>query len=72
MSTKNKVLQFGKHQGKNIEDVPHDYLLWLRNSTEETLEMCEEEIERRDKIVNRQHSIDRNKNNFVDDDDVPF
>lgn len=72
MSTKNKIIQFGKHQGKSIEDIPHDYLLWLRNSTEETLEMCEEELERRDKIVNKQHSIDRNKDNFIDDDDVPF
>lgn len=23
------VLKFGKHKGKNIQDVPDDYLMWL-------------------------------------------
>lgn len=72
MSQKNKVLQFGKHQGKDIGDVPQDYLLWLINSTEETLKMIEEELERRDKIVNKQHYAERHKDGPYEDDDVPF
>jgi len=39
-------LPFGKFKGRTIEDVPSDYLKWLRDnsSDEDILEACEAEL----------------------------
>lgn len=44
------ILQFGKHKGSDIRDVPLEYLEWLADSNRETLEAIEEEIERRERL----------------------
>jgi hypothetical protein len=41
-------MTFGKYEGWDIRDVPDDYLQWLIMSTEQTLKMCKDELERRE------------------------
>jgi hypothetical protein len=45
-------IDFGKHKGSDIEDVPNDYLRWLIRSSQEKIDMCENELRRRSPQVN--------------------
>lgn len=42
------VLQFGKHKGKRLDQVPEDYLRWLVGEQEKTLAEYKAEISRRE------------------------
>lgn len=42
------TISFGKYKGKNLEDIPSDYLKWIINKckcSDELIEACEEEYE---------------------------
>lgn len=41
-------LQFGKWEGYDIRDVDREYLEWLKEHSERTINMVTEELERRD------------------------
>lgn len=41
------IMQFGKHAGKDISEVPEPYLDWMIRDSDEKLLMCKAEIERR-------------------------
>lgn len=45
--TISRVLQFGKHKGRRLCDVPDDYLAWLADTQEKTLREYRAEIDRR-------------------------
>ena len=45
---RSRRLEFGKYRGHDIRDVPEDYLQWLIMNSEQTLEMCRRELERRE------------------------
>jgi len=34
MSANKRTMPFGKHKGKNLDDVPADYLLWLHEKSD--------------------------------------
>jgi predicted ATPase len=40
-------LGFGKHGDDDIENVPEDYLKWLMNNSQEKVDICKSELERR-------------------------
>lgn len=44
------VLSFGKHSGKDLKDVPHDYVEWLRKRAEDDLKIYQGELERRESL----------------------
>lgn len=44
---KSMILNFGKHSGKHISQVPTEYLDWLLKSNQETVRAVEEELARR-------------------------
>lgn len=41
-------LQFGKYKGDDIKTVPDDYLQWLISSSEATIKLAKDELERRE------------------------
>jgi hypothetical protein len=41
------VLKFGKHAGRDIRDIPAEYLKFLFRNSRETLRECEIELKRR-------------------------
>lgn len=41
------ILHFGKYSGCDIRDVPTDYLEWVIENTQKTVDACKEELERR-------------------------
>ena len=41
------IFRFGKHAGKSIEEVPEDYLVWLRTDCQERLDA---ELDRRNPL----------------------
>ena len=41
------VLNFGKHSGKDLSDVPEDYLGWLIDTRKKELQVYEAEVARR-------------------------
>ena len=42
------ILTYGKYSGRDIRDVPRDYLEWLVESSRKTAEAISAELERRD------------------------
>lgn len=42
------IISFGKHAGKDIKDVPTDYLDWLLESNERTIREIKSELKRRE------------------------
>lgn len=42
-----ETIRFGKHRGKPIDEIPEDYLEWLINSSQATIDQCQRELERR-------------------------
>jgi hypothetical protein len=45
-------LGFGKHGDDDIEDVPENYLLWLINSSQDKINLCRNELDRRSNRFN--------------------
>lgn len=41
------ILTFGKHSGKDLKDVPEDYIQWLIDAREKDLKEYRDELERR-------------------------
>jgi len=44
------ILQFGKHKGRDIRDVPEDYLRWIIQQQEKTLAEYHDELARRNAL----------------------
>ena len=44
-------LTFGKHNGKDIRDVPREYLEWLAENCRKQLAEYEAELQRRDELA---------------------
>jgi hypothetical protein len=44
------ILQFGKHKGRDIRDVPADYLTWIIQQQQKTLEEYKQELTRREAL----------------------
>ncbi len=46
------IIHFGKHRGKDIEDIPSDYLKWLSENCdfEDVAEAADEEYQYREKF----------------------
>ena len=42
------IITFGKHKGKDIRDVPDDYILWLIDRAKEDVVKYSEELRRRE------------------------
>jgi hypothetical protein len=47
LSEQMETIRFGKHRGKLIDEIPEDYLEWLVNSSQATIDQCQRELERR-------------------------
>lgn len=45
-------LGFGKHGDDDIEDVPENYLLWLIGSSQDKINLCKNELDRRNNRFN--------------------
>lgn len=43
-------LNFGKHNGSDIRDVPREYLEWLLESNRNMVDAVESELQRRDEL----------------------
>jgi len=41
------IFQFGKYSGQSIEVIPADYLEWRIKDSEEWIERCKQELQRR-------------------------
>lgn len=48
------VLTFGKHAGKDLQDVPEDYLDWLIEERRKEIEAYQYELSRRNDVEGRQ------------------
>ena len=50
-------LEFGKHKGSDLQDVPREYVEWLVDSKRKDLQMYEEELVRRDSVESASQSM---------------
>jgi hypothetical protein len=41
------VIEFGKHRGQRASQVPEEYLMWLRDSSEDKIRKVDNELARR-------------------------
>ena len=59
------TIEFGKFKGKDIREVPLDYLTWLADSNRNNLAQVENEIERRELGAERE-KLEKERRRFDD------
>lgn len=56
-TTTTGALRFGKHAGTPIADVPADYLEWLIGSSNDVIDQCKNELQRRKDVEEANQSF---------------